>query len=246
MKYMGSKSRVSKDILPIMLVEAERYNFKKWVEPFVGGGNVIKNVPKSFSRFGYDNNKHLMAMFNHIKNNGFDFTEDINKALYDDVRKCYNDKTDKYSDSFIGWVGFMGSANGRFFDGGYSGISKTKVGTVRNYIDESIRGLKKEWDDLNGVNFECLSYENLDTRGSLIYCDPPYFGVKTYNTSKNFEHDKFWDWCRGMAETNIVFVSEYNAPKDFECVWEKTVKSSLSANGVCGGNKNSLERLFKI
>ncbi|PJC56904.1 hypothetical protein CO024_00620, partial [Candidatus Gracilibacteria bacterium CG_4_9_14_0_2_um_filter_38_7] len=42
-----------------------------------------------------------------------------------------------------------------------------------------------------------------------------------------------------------VFVSEYSAPDDFECVWEKKVKSSLSANGVCGGNKGSVERLFK-
>ena len=43
-----------------------------------------------------------------------------------------------------------------------------------------------------------------------------------------------------------VFVSEYSAPDDFECVWEKQAKSSLSANGVIGGSKTSTEKLFTI
>jgi DNA adenine methylase len=41
-----------------------------------------------------------------------------------------------------------------------------------------------------------------------------------------------------------VFVSEYNAPDDFVCVWQKEAKSSLSANGKIGGNKTSVEKLF--
>ena len=43
-----------------------------------------------------------------------------------------------------------------------------------------------------------------------------------------------------------VFISEYNAPKDFKCIWEKEVKSSLSANWKSGGNKNSTEKLFTL
>lgn len=37
MKYMGSKNRIAKHILPIMLAEAEKNNITTWVEPFVGG-----------------------------------------------------------------------------------------------------------------------------------------------------------------------------------------------------------------
>lgn len=41
-----------------------------------------------------------------------------------------------------------------------------------------------------------------------------------YSTSKNFDHDKFWQWGRDMSIVgHTVFVSEYNAPADFECVW---------------------------
>jgi DNA adenine methylase len=42
MKYMGSKNRIAKYILPIML--AERKPDQWWVEPFVGGGNMIDKV----------------------------------------------------------------------------------------------------------------------------------------------------------------------------------------------------------
>ena len=35
MKYMGSKNRLAKHILPIMLKDR---GGKPWVEPFVGGG----------------------------------------------------------------------------------------------------------------------------------------------------------------------------------------------------------------
>lgn len=43
-----------------------------------------------------------------------------------------------------------------------------------------------------------------------------------------------------------MFISEYNAPDDFVCVWQKEAKSSLSANGVIGGNKISTEKLFVL
>ena len=52
MKYMGSKNRIAKHILPIMLAEAEKNGITKWVEPFVGGANLIDKVPDTFVREG--------------------------------------------------------------------------------------------------------------------------------------------------------------------------------------------------
>jgi DNA adenine methylase len=40
---------------------------------------------------------------------------------------------------------------------------------------------------------------------------------------------------------HIVFVSEYNAPKDFKCVWEKEMVSSLTKDT---GSKKAIEKLF--
>jgi len=250
---MGSKARIAKHILPIMLAEAEKHGITKWVEPFVGGANSLQKVPKTFDRIGIDNNRFLIAMYQSLQKNGFCFLEDIDKEFYSNIRDCYNNSTtytkdgDAVGDELIGWVGFMASANGRFFEGGYSGKSNTKVGTVRNYIDESIRGLKKEWDDIKGINFEHGTFSDFDFNNSLIYCDPPYKNTKQYSTSKGFDYDLFYDWCRKQKENgNIVFVSEYEMPEDFKEVWAQEVKSSLSANGVTGGNKVSVEKLFRV
>ena len=44
----------------------------------------------------------------------------------------------------------------------------------------------------------------------------------------DFNHDEFWDWCRLMSmEHNKVYVSEYNAPDDFKCVWQKQVTNPM-------------------
>lgn len=253
MKYMGSKARIAKHILPIMLKEAEKHGITKWVEPFVGGCNSLQKVPKTFDRIGIDNNRFLIAMYQSLQNNGFCFIADISKDFYSSIRDCYNNSLsytkegDVVGDDLIGWVGFMASANGRFFEGGYSGKSNTKVGTVRNYVDESIRGLKKEWDDIKGVKFEYGSFNDFDFENVLIYCDPPYKNTKQYATSRGFDHELFYEWCRKQkGKGNIVFVSEYKMPEDFTEVWSQEVKSSLSANGVSGGNKVSVEKLFKL
>ena len=60
MKYMGSKNRIAKHILPIMLAEAKRLGYTTWVEPFVGGANMIDKVPNSFKRIGIDYNLHTI------------------------------------------------------------------------------------------------------------------------------------------------------------------------------------------
>ena len=57
MKYMGSKNRIAKYILPIML--AKRGSNQYWVEPFVGGANMIDKV--SGKRIGSDSNFYTIS-----------------------------------------------------------------------------------------------------------------------------------------------------------------------------------------
>ena len=141
----------------------------------------------------------------------------------------------------------MASANGRFFEGGFSGTSNTKSGAVRDYISESISNIKKQADLLQSIQFQCCTYDKtaIPTE-SIIYCDPPYKGTKKYS-GEPISHDHFYQWCRTQRNNgHTVFVSEYEMPSDFKCVWQKEIKSSLSANGVTGGSKNSIERLFTL
>ena len=81
-------------------------------------------------------------------------------------------------------------------------------------------------------------------KGYVIYCDPPYRGTTKYAT-KEFPYDEFYDWCREMSKDNIVLISEYNMPDDFECVWQKETKVNFDSNRVSNDSKNNrIEKLL--
>ena len=125
----------------------------------------------------------------------------------------------------IGWIGWMASFNGRFFDGGYSGKA-----SGRDYVVEQIRNTEKQIGKIKDIIFRSCSYDELEIpHNSIIYCDIPYKDTKQYATSKDFDHDKFWEWCREMSRMgHRVFISEYQSPPDFECVWSKEVTNSMN------------------
>ena len=164
----------------------------------------------------------------------------MNKDQYDVIKHNPQD----YPDWLVGYVGIIASYCGKWF-GGYAGKVNTKDG-VRDYMQEGLKNLLSQLDNLQGAVFSSIPYQELIIpENSIIYCDPPYKGTTRY--TEDFDHFAFYTWCREMkSKGHIVFVSEYSMPNDFECVWELPIKSSLSANGRVGGNKTSVERLFKI
>ena len=100
-------------------------------------------------------------------------------------------------------------------------------------------------DSLNDIEFKYGDYEELysdDIYDCLIYCDIPYKDTKQYNTSLNFNYDRFWNWAERMSEKNIVLVSEYQAPDNWECIWEKDLPKTMNH----GNNVQAVERLFEI
>jgi DNA adenine methylase len=93
------------------------------------------------------------------------------------------------------------------------------------------------------VNFTSYSYLDLQIpKNSIIYCDPPYEGTTAYKDE--FNHTEFWDWCRQKAkEGHIIFVSEYNAPNDFECVWQQEIVNTLNNTAKTA---KVVEKLFTL
>jgi DNA adenine methylase len=181
---------------------------------------------------------YLIAMWESIVNRGW-VPKKITRELYCRVR----DHSDHFDPGFVGWVGFNCSYSGKFF-GGFAGDTKTKAGTIRDYQSEAIRNTVSQAEALKGTVFSNRSFYDLQIPPmSIVYCDPPYRGTTGYN--KKFDHDLFWEWARALCrQGHSVYVSEYTAPIDFECVWYKDVGSCLSANGKSGGNKKSTEKLF--
>ena len=230
MVYMGSKNRIAKELIPIITKYLKPNQW--YVEPFVGGANMIDKIEHPY-KLGADNNKYLIALLEAVQN-GQELPEHITKDEYIAVKT----NKDNYPDWYVGFVGFVSSFRAKFF-GGYSGYCTTKTGIQRNYIKERINNILKQ--NLDGIKLVCCSYDALDIpANSVIYCDPPYNGTTKYKDS--FDSDAFWQWCRDKAkEGHSVYVSEYNAPEDFKCIWEKQINSNLG-----GTSKTATEKLFTI
>lgn len=236
MKYKGSKSRLAKEILPIIL--KDRKDNQYYVEPFCGGCNSIDKV--SGNRIANDSNKYLIAMWKALVYDNWKPTM-LNKSQYYDI--MYH--KDNYPLHEVGWAGFNCSYCGDWFKG-FAGETKTSIGTIRDYQSEAIRNISKQVPLLKDVLFKNVSFNELEFPvNSIVYCDPPYAGTSAYKDS--FDSLNFWDWVRSLdKQGHIVFVSEYNAPDDFECVWQKEVSSSLSIVKEDGKAKKSIEKLFKV
>ena len=237
MKYMGSKARFAKAIYA-KICELSPRNGRAWVEPFAGGMNMICEVPhEDGPRYANDCNKYLIELFKHLASNG-ELPGFIEKAEHAEIMQ----NKANFDDWYIGYIGFCCAYNGIF--GTYAGRSNTKIGTVRDYQDESKRNVLKQALKLQEVWYCNASYNEIAIpENSIVYCDPPYENVTGYGAK--FNHVEFWDWVREVSKEHDVFVSEYSAPEDFECVWQTETTSSIrAASGA--GSKQSIEKLFRL
>ncbi len=232
MKYMGSKARVARFLPPIINQMIQENGIDIYVEPFVGGANMIQHIHATV-RIGYDNNPYLIAFWKAIQGGWNPLDVPMTKELYQHIKA--NQKM--YPKHIVALAGFCASYNAKWF-GGYAGTVKTKIGTFRNYYNEAVRNVLKQSEHILSVVFDCTDYREINISNALIYCDPPYQGVTGY--IDDFDHEAYWEWVRRMSKTNIVLCSEYAAPPDFDCIWEKSLTTTLDKNS----RSKAVEKLF--
>ena len=245
MKYMGSKSRIAKHIVPIIQDYIDKNTIVSYIEPCVGGANVIDKI-NCTRKIGADKNKYLIALLKRVQNE-CTLYDSVSKELYDKARTAFNNgDTSEFEDWEIGNIGFLASYNGRWFDGGYAkpGYEKTKNGErYRDYYQEAKNNILTQAPYLKGIEFVCCDYTNwIGQKQCLFYVDPPYQGTKQYANAMNFNYDVFWNTMRELSKDNIVIISEQNAPDDFECIWQQEVSRSIKA----AGKSKATEKLFKL
>lgn len=234
MKYVGSKNKVAKYLIPIIMDHYRRGNRYNYIEPFVGGANIIDKIPiNNKLKIGADSNKYLISCLDKLSK-GWLPKEKFTEEEYNHIK---NNK-DLYDPEVVGYVGFSLSYGGKFF----GGWRRDSIGK-RDYVNESYRSILKQAINLQGINFINSDYRNLHIpHNSLVYCDPPY-----QNTLKYLNHDvdyiEFWDWVRELSKVNTVLISEYNAPEDFISIWSKTKYNTLAKDT---GSKYATENLFII
>lgn len=107
---MGSKNRIAKYILPIMLQAADERGITTWVEPFVVGANMIDKVPDRFLRIGIDFNPHTIAALKGIRDRVGELPVEVSEEYYRSLKG-----TDP--DPITSWVRFECSFGSKFENG---------------------------------------------------------------------------------------------------------------------------------
>lgn len=230
MNYLGSKRRIAKYLKPI--IEKELQGKELYIEPFVGGANMIDKIDFE-NKIGSDINEYLIELLLKARDNVEDLPITIPEELYIKVR----DNKEGYSKWYVGCVGFCAAFGAKWF-GGYARDKKTG----KDIPAERIRGLKKQAPLLENIEFKHGGYKQYkDVKNAVIYCDIPYQGTTKYKDE--FDHEKFFNFVKSLDRSNTILVSEYNIEdEDFEQIWEKELKVKVDKKSVTTKN----EKLYKL
>lgn len=238
MQYMGSKNRYAKEIIPIIQAYIDNNSITKYLEPFVGGANIIDKI-KCKKKIGCDLNEYLIALFQMVQK---DISQVPDFILCEDYNEVKLNK-DKYEKWYQGLIGFCSFGNKLW--GGYARNSKDDVTGERT--KSYFKSIKEQSTNLKDIHFAHMSFQDIPKeklKGYVIYCDPPYRGTTKYKTDP-FPYDEYYVWCREMSKDNIVLCSEYNMPEDFKCIWSKETTTQIDSNRKSNDSKNiRIERLF--
>lgn len=234
MRYLGGKQRILKHLVPIIQAELASPSAKLYCEPFIGGGSVFCAVTTDKPKFGHDANAYLVALWQYLQANGPEgLPEVVDEGEYARL------KNGGGPDWLRAFVGFGSSFGGKWF-GGYARDPKSD----RNYTLGSKNSLARRCGAIKATDsFSACSYADLAiSSGGVYYCDPPYANTTGYGAVGLFDSSAFWDWCREVAQSNVVLVSEYAAPSDVACVAEITTKTDMG-----GKTKHPrIERLYRL
>ena len=108
-------------------------------------------------------------------------------------------------------------------------LASQKIQSLKMF--ESLKRLKRLQSLESLEMLQSLETSKMDYRqvvipyDSVVYADPPYKGRESY--SVKFDSDLFFDWCRN--QNYPIYISEYDAPKDFKAVFEINKINSLCA-----------------
>jgi DNA adenine methylase len=222
--YHGGKIRIGKSIAEVIydistdIEENEDFKIKGYCEPFAGMLGVYQHIPKLFE----DHKPKLKYLAGDANISTIKMWQAAQTGWKPPVRKISRSeflklKGNGKSSPEKGYVGHLYGYMGKYFQP-FDGRTTVKQ---RQRTSEKVMSIA---DKLKMVDFREGTYTQFSKlRNYIIYADPPYQIQHYYygesNDRRSFDNSKFWEWCRKMSEYNVVFVSEYNAPKDFTKVW---------------------------
>lgn len=203
------------------------------MEPFVGGANIIDRMTDP--RIGADANPYIIALYQALQK-GWRPKPRYTKDEYFDI----NANRDR-NPAETGYVLTACSFRCKWA-ASWGGAFTLKDGEVSIRQDSAYQSLIRQIPFLMGIEFVYSDYASLAIPPeSLIYCDPPYADTTSYK--QEFDSARFWQWCRDKSdEGHTIFVSEYQAPDDFDCILEIPHTSHIGYGENNG--RRVYERLF--
>lgn len=231
--YQGGKAKIGKEIAEFIEMMEDVLEWEgQYFEPFCGLLGVgIHLAEEGRKVVASDLNKDLILMLKAVKR-GWDPPKTCSRKKFDEYKNSKKHSAER------GFYGFGCSYQGIFF------TSYRVRSGKRNFFSTFRKSLLDMRPALQNVTFFNKSYQDFNPKGMTIYCDPPYmengFGKGTKFFAE-FDFDLFWSLMRKWSKHNLVLVSEYQAPNDFICVWEKGIKSGFVGNT---NRKNRVEKLF--
>lgn len=220
MRYLGGKSRIRR---PVSSFLTGVRGGRPYLEPFVGGAWILAEMRGV--RTASDANEALITLYRAVQR-GWVAPDGI-------TEETYKNHVRDPKDPLTAFLGFGCSWGSKWFGGWARGGDH--VGAVR-------RSLTQLRPRIRDVRFTVGSYLEHRPVGHLVYCDPPYAGTTGYDGVAPFDHEEFWDVMRVWSRKNVVVVSEYAAPPDFEVVREMSSRMGLGTGA--GGAEKAVRREY--
>lgn len=145
MKYMGSKNRIAKHLIPIMIAEADSKGITTFIDCMVGGANLIDKVPTRFKRIGYDINEHVIMALIDIRDNVDKLPTEVSEEYYKSLKGTS-------PANITSWIRFVCSFGGKF----ENGYAREKGSDSTTFVGYGKRNAQKQSPNIQGCNLSMI------------------------------------------------------------------------------------------
>jgi DNA adenine methylase len=208
-QYLGGKQRIARSIARVVLATTDRRS--RYVEPFLGGGSVMRALAPHFAdAVAGDWSEDVCLLWQAVRD-GWEPPTSVTEAEYEALRRSP-------PSALRGFVGFGCSFGGKFFGGfargsrNYASLSAAPVERARGAASSLRLVARRDYGDWDGEVGP----------DSVVYCDAPYAETTGYASSRGgFCHDRFWRTCDAWVDRGAhVYVSEQRGPAHWNILWE--------------------------
>lgn len=193
MQFQGGKARQAQAIGKV-LKAIDRPNY---VEPFVGGAWVLKEVASHFDKVtASDLHLDLVLLYQALQD-GWEPPSELSEPEYQALKIAE-------PSPLRAFAGYGCSFGGKWFGGYARGHTSPATGA---------RSLMRKAALLGPVLFQHCDYgEQVPDAQAAVYCDPPYRNRTRLTQVPPFDHDRFWRTMNAWVDDGaIVLISEETA-----------------------------------